>query len=155
MHNIGQLERFLGRLLGQLLKTGLPLIGNVLKPLVKSVLIQLGLTAAASAADAAVHKKIFGSSNTTLIVSNEEMNNIMKIIKSLEKSGLLIKGLSETIKKEAKEQKGGFLSMLLGTLGASLLGTLFTGKAKGVIATSQGREANMPGRGTSRAGQDF
>ena len=162
MHNIGQLERFLGRLLGQLLKTGLPLIGNVLKPLVKSVLIQLGLTAAASAADAAIHKKIFGSSNTTLIVSNEEMNNIMKIIKSLEKSGLLIKGLSETIKKEAKEQKGGFLSMLLGTLGASLLGTLFTGKAKGVIAMSQGREANMPGRGTSRAvedtiraGQDF
>ena len=154
MHNIGQLERFLGRLLEQLLKTGLPLIGNVLKPLVKSVLIQLGLTAAASAADAAIHKKIFGSSNTTLIVSNEEMNNIMKIIKSLEKSGLLIKGLSETIKKEAKEQKGGFLSMLLGTLGASLLGNLFTGKAKGVIATSQGREANMPGRGTSRAGED-
>ena len=154
MHNIGQLERFLGRLLEQLLKTGLPLIGNVLKPLVKSVLIQLGLTAAASAADAAIHKKIFGSSNTTLIVSNEEMNNIMKIIKSLEKSGLLIKGLSETIKKEAKEQKGGFLSMLLGTLGASLLGNLFTGKAKGVIATSQGREANMPRRGTSRAGED-
>ena len=154
MHNIGQLERFLGRLLEQLLKTGLPLIGNVLKPLVKSVLIQLGLTAAASAADAAIHKKIFGSSNTTLIVSNEEMNNIMKIIKSLGKSGLLIKGLSETIKKEAKEQKGGFLSMLLGTLGASLLGNLFTGKAKGVIATSQGREANMPGRGTSRAGED-
>ena len=154
MHNIGQLERFLGRLLEQLLKTGLPLIGNVLKPLVKSVLIQLGLTAAASAADAAIHKKIFGSSNTTLIVSNEEMNNIMKIIKSLEKSGLLIKGLSETIKKEAKEQKGGFLSMLLGTLGASLVGNLFTGKAKGVIATSQGREANMPGRGTSRAGED-
>ena len=154
MHNIGQLERFLGRLLEQLLKTGLPLIGNVLKPLVKSVLIQLGLTAAASAADAAIHKKIFGSSNTTLIVSNEEMNNIMKITKSLEKSGLLIKGLSETIKKEAKEQKGGFLSMLLGTLGASLLGNLFTGKAKGVIATSQGREANMPGRGTSRAGED-
>ena len=66
------------------------------------------------------------ANRTTLIISNEEMNDIMKIVKSLEESGLLIKGVSETIKNEAKEQKGGFVEMLLGTLGASLL----TGKAK-------------------------
>ena len=102
LHKIGQSGGFLGRLLGPLLKTGLPLIGNVLKPLAKSVLIPLGLTAAASATDAAIHKKMFGSGNTTLIISNEEMNDIMKIVKTLEEFGLLIKGVSETIKNEAK-----------------------------------------------------
>ena len=89
----------------------MPLIGNVLKPLAKSVLTPLGLTAAASATDAAIHKKMFGPGFTTLIISNEEMNDNMKIVKSLEESGLLIKGVSETIKNEAKEQKGGFLGM--------------------------------------------
>ena len=97
------------------------LIGNVLKPLVKRVLIPLRLTAAASATDAAIHKKMFRSVYTTLITSNEEMNDIIKIVKSLKDSGLLVKSVSETIKNEAKEQKGGFLRMLLGTLGASLL----------------------------------
>ena len=101
---------------------------NVLKPLVKCVLIPLGLTAAASASDAAIHKKVFGSDTTILIISNEEMNDIMKIIKTLEGSGLLIKDVKETIKNEAKGQKRGFLSMLLGTLDASLLGNLLTGK---------------------------
>ena len=75
---------FLGRLLGPLLKTGLPLITNVVKPLAKRVLIPLGLTAAASAADAGIHKKILGSGhNTTLIISNDEMNDIIRIVKSL------------------------------------------------------------------------
>ena len=129
----------------------MPLTGNVLKPLGKSVSIPLGLSAVASATDAAIHKKIFGSGNTTLIVSNEEMNNIMKILKSLEESGLLIKSVSETIKSEAKEQKGGFLGMLLGTLGASLLGNLITGK--GVVATGQGRGTIRAGEGTFRAGE--
>ena len=92
LHKIGQSGEFLGRLLGPLLKTALPLIGNVLKPLAKSVLIPLGLTAAASPTDAAIHKKIFGSSVTTLIISNEEMNEIMKVDKSFDKSDLLIKG---------------------------------------------------------------
>ena len=78
------------------------LIGNVLKPLAKNVLILLGLTAAASATDAAIHKKMFGSGNITIIISNEEMNDIMKIIKSLEESGLLVKDVSEKIKNEAK-----------------------------------------------------
>ena len=129
---------FLGRLLGPLLKTGLPLIKNVIKPLAKSVLIPLGLTAAASAADAGIHKKILGSGNTTLIISNNEIEDIIKIVKSLEDSGLLLKGVSETIQNEAKEQKGGFLSMLLGTLGASLLGNILAGKG-----INRGREEIM------------
>ena len=91
---------------------------NVLEPLAKSVLIPSGLTAAAaaSATDAAIQKKIFGS-ETILIIPNEETNDIMKIVKSLEEFRILIKGISETIKNEAKEQKRGFLAMLLGTLG--------------------------------------
>ena len=78
MHKIGQSGGFLGKLLGPSLKTGLPLIGNVLKPLAKSVSIPLGLTA--SATDAAILQKMFGSGNTTLIISNEEMSDIMKIV---------------------------------------------------------------------------
>ena len=72
---------FLGRLLGPLLKTGLPLIKNVIKLLAKSVLIPLGLAAAASAADAGIHEKIIGSGTTTLIISNDKMEYIMKIVK--------------------------------------------------------------------------
>ena len=107
MHKIGQSEGSLGTLLGSLLKTGLPLIENVLKPLAKSILIPLGLTAVASGTDAVIHKKMFGfgmrpSNTTTLIISNEEMNGIMKIVKSLEESGLLIKGVSKTINNKAK-----------------------------------------------------
>ena len=77
---------------------------------------------------------MFRSGFTTIVISNEEMNDIMKIVKSLEESGLLIKGVSEAIKNEAKEQKGRYIGMLLGTLGAILLGNLLTGK--GVVATS-------------------
>ena len=88
-------------MLGALLKTGLPLLGNV-----------SGLTAAASATNVAIHKKMFGSGVTILIISNEETNDIMKIVKSLEESGLLIKGVRETIWNEAKEQKVWFLWML-------------------------------------------
>ena len=112
---------FLGKLLGPLLKTGLPLIKNVITPLAKSALIPLGLTAAASAADAGIHKKILGSGNTTtLIISNKDTEDLIKIVKSLENSGLLLKGVTELVQNEVKEQKGGFLSMLLGTLDASL-----------------------------------
>ena len=70
---------------------------NVIKPLAKSVLIPLGLTATASAADAGIHKKILGSRTTTLTISNDEMEDIMKLVKSLKDSGLLLKGVSETI----------------------------------------------------------
>ena len=120
--------RFFGRLLGPLLKTELPLIITVIKPSVKSALISLGLTAAASAENAETHKKILGSKTTTLIISNDEMEDIMEIVRILEDSGLLIKGVSETIQNEAKEQTRRFLSMLLGTLGASLLGNMSAGK---------------------------
>ena len=141
---------FLGKLLGPLLKTGLPLIRNVIKPLAKSVLIPLGLTAAASAADAGILKKIIGSglpldlapphNNITLIISNDKMDDILKIVKSLENSGVLLKGVSETIQHEAKEHRGGFLSMLLGTLGASLLGDILSKalSGKGVIRAGEG-----------------
>ena len=101
---------FLGRLLGPLLKTGLPLIKNVIKPLAKSVLILLGLTAAASTADAGRYKKILGSGTTTLIISNDEMEGVMKIVKSLEDYCSLLKGVSETIQNEAKERKEDFLA---------------------------------------------
>ena len=80
LHKIGQSGGFLGRHLGSLRKTGLPLIKNVLKVLAESFLMQLGLRAAASARDAAIHKKNFGSGNTTLTISNKEINNNMKII---------------------------------------------------------------------------
>ena len=126
-----QSRGFLGRFLGPLLKTGLSLIKNVIKPLGKSVLIPLGLTAAASAADAGIQKKILGSrhnNTTTLITSNDEMEDIIKIVKSLEYSGLLLKRISETVQNEAKKQKGRFLSMLLGTLLVSLLGNILAGK---------------------------
>ena len=80
-----------------MLKTGLPLISNVIKPLAESILIPLGLTAAASAANAGIHKKILGSGNTTmLIISNDEINDIIKIVKSLEDSVLLLKGVTGT-----------------------------------------------------------
>ena len=92
---------FLGKHLGPLLRPGLPLMKSVIKPLAKSVLIPLGLTAAASATDARIHKKILGSgsddNNTILIISNDEMDDIIKIVKSLEDSGVLLKGVSETI----------------------------------------------------------
>ena len=137
LHKIRESGRLLGRLLGLLLKPGLPLMGNVIKSLAKNVLIPLGLTASASATDVAIHKKMFESGTTILVISNEEINDIMKIVKPLEESVFLIKGISKTINNEAKEQKGGFLSMLIGTLGASLLINLLADK------------------GTIRAGEDF
>ena len=118
-----------------MLKSGLPLLKSVVKPLG-----MLGLTAAASATDAAINKKILGSGNhTTLIISNNEMQDLLKIVKSLDNSGILLNGITEAVKNEFKEQKGGFLSLLLGTLGASLLGDLLT--------------KNLSGRGVIRAGE--
>ena len=113
---------FLGRPLGPLLIPGLSLIKNALKPLAKKVLIPLGLTSAVSAADVGIHKKILGSGHnntTTLIISNYKMEDIIKIFKSLEDSRLLLKGVSEIVQNEAREQKGGFHSMLISTLGTS------------------------------------
>ena len=116
---------FLGRLLGPLLKIGLPLIKNIIKSFTKNVLIRLVLNAAASAADTGIHKKILGSgrrhssssaphkrpldlalsNNTTLMISNDEMKDIVEIVKSLEDSDLLLIAVSEIIQNESKEQK--------------------------------------------------
>ena len=85
---------FLGKLLGPLIKTGIPLTKNVIIPLTKSVLTPLGLTAAASAADAGIHKKILGSGNTTLIILNKDIEDLIKIVKFLEDSRLLLKGVT-------------------------------------------------------------
>ena len=100
LHKIGKSGGFLGRHSGPLPKTGLLLTGNVTEPLAKSVLILLQLTAAAT--DSAIHKKMFASGNTTLTILNEEISDIMKIVKFLEEPSLLIKGFNETTKNEAK-----------------------------------------------------
>ena len=88
------------------------------------------------------NKKKLGSGTTTLVISNEEMNDIMEIVQALEDSNILLKGVTETIKSGTKEQKGGFLSILLGTLGASLLENLLSGK-----------ETVVAGEGIVRAGE--
>ena len=156
----------LRRLLGPLLTIGLLLIRNVMKPLAKTVLIPLGLTTAVSAADEGIYEKISGwrhKNTRTLIISNDEMEDNIKIVKYLD-SSLLLKGVSETVQNEAKEQKEGFLSMLLGTLGASLLGNIWTGR--GVIAKSRGKGAMAKSvseetkskrevRGINRPGEGF
>ena len=115
---------------------------KVALPLAKNVLAPLGLTAAMSRIDGSIQKKIHDSAPTKgarvkLIIEQEDMNDIMKIIKALENSGILLKGVSKAIKNETKEQKGGFLSMLLGTLGASLFGNLLTG-GKGIVRAGDG-----------------
>ena len=126
------------------------LIKNVITPLAKSVLIPLGLTAAALAADAGIRKKILGSGNSaTLIISNKDVEVLIKIVKSLADSGLLLKEVTELVQNEVKEQKGVFLSMLLGTLDASLLGNLLTGK--GVNKKVKG--IHRAGEGVVRAGE--
>ena len=112
----GFLGSLLNKLAGPLMKVAVPLAKNILAP--------LGITAAASAIDAGIQKKIHGSGTTTLIISNEEINDIMKIVQALVDSYILLKEVTKIIKNEAKEQKGGFLNMLLGILGASLLGNL-------------------------------
>ena len=147
MSKIIQFGEFLGILLsklaGPLMKAAIPLARNVLA--------LLGIIAAASAIDARItkkkKKKIHGSGTTTFIIWNEEMNDIMKTVQALEDSSILLNVVSKTIKNETKEQKGGFLSMLLGTLWASLLGNLLAGK--GILRTGSG---NRKGKGIARAG---
>ena len=147
----------LGKLLGPLLKTGLPLMKSVIIPLAKSVLTPLGLTEAASAADAGIHKKILGSGNKTkLIMSNKDMDDLIKIVKSLGDSGLLLKGITESVQNEIKEQKGGFVSILLVTLGASLSGNLLIGKGAFHArkrVNKKGKEIHRAGEGIVRAGE--
>ena len=130
----GFLGKLLSKLAGPLMKVALPLAKNVLAP--------LGLTAAMPAIDGSIQKKMHGS-GVKLIIEQEDMKDIMKIIGALENSGILLKGLSKTIENKTKEQRGGFLSMLLGTLEASLLGNLLTGKVimragDGIVGAGEG-----------------
>ena len=143
IQSVGFLGSLLSKLAGPLMKVSIPLAKNVLAP--------LGITAAASAIDAGIQKKIHGSGTTTLIISNEEMNDIMTIVQALEYSNILLIGVTKTIKNETKEQKEGFLSNLLGILRASLLGNMLAGKEivragsgnkkrKGIVRAGYGKE---------------
>ena len=134
----GFLGSLLSKLVGPLMKVAVPLAKNVLAP--------LGITAAASALDAGIQKKIHGSGTTTLINSDEEMNDIIETVQALEDSNILLKGVIKTIKNETKEQKGGFLRMLLGTLSAILLRNLLSGKR--IKADSEDKK----GKGIARVG---
>ena len=116
-------------------------------PLAKNVLAPLGIRTAASVIDVRIQKKIHGSETTTLIISNKEINDIMKIVQTLEDSNILLKGVTNTIKSETKERKAGLLSMFLGTLGTSLLGNLISGKR--IVRAGSG---NKKGKGIVRAG---
>ena len=131
------------KFLATLLKSGLPLLKSVIKPLG-----MLGLAAAASTTDAAIHKKVLGSGNhTRLIISNDDMQDLLKIIKSLENSGVLLDGITETVKNEVEEQRGGFLSTLLNVLGSSILDNILSGK--GIIRA--GEETIRAGYGSKRS----
>ena len=136
----GFLGKLLSKLAGPLMKVTLPLAKNALAP--------LGLTDAMSAIDGSIQKKIHGS-GVKLIIEQEDMNDVMKVIKTLENSGILLKGVSKTIENETKEQRGGFLSMLLGTLGASLLGNLSTGE-KGMMRAGDGIVRAGEGSGSKK-----
>ena len=121
---------------------------KVAMPLAKNALAPLGLTAAMSAIDGSIQKKIHGS-GIKLIIEEEDMQDTIKIIKELENSDILLKGVSKTIENEIKEQRGGFLSMLVGTLGASLLGNLLTGKGiiradDGIVRAGEGSKKKNP-----------
>ena len=140
----GFLGKLLSKIAGPLMKVAMPSAKNVLAP--------LGITAAMSAIDGSIQKKIRGS-GVKLIIEQEDMNDIIKIIKALENSGILLKGVSKTIENETKEQRRGFLSMLLGTLGASLLGNLLTGE-KGIVRAGEGSiESRAKGEGIVTAGE--
>ena len=110
-------------------------------PFAKNILRPLGITAATSAIDAGIQKKIHGSGTMPLIISNKEMNDIRKIIQALEDSNIFLKGVTKTNKIERKEQKGGLLSMLLHTLGGSLLGNILAGK--GIVRAGSGRRIGI------------
>ena len=135
---------FLGKLLSKLAG---PLM-NAAMPLTKNVLAPLGSTAAMSAIDGSIQKKIHGS-GVKLIIEQEDMNDIMKIIEALENSDILLKGVTKTIENETKEQRGGFLGMLLETLGASLLGNLLTG-GKGIMRAGDGIVRAGAGKGSEK-----
>ena len=134
---------FLGSLLGKLAGPFM----KVAVPLAESILVPLGITAAAPAIDAGIQKKIHASGTTTLIISKKKMNGIMKIVQALENSNILLKKATETIKNEKKRTKGGCLGMLLGTLASTLLGNMLAGKV--IVRAGSG---NKKGKWIMRAG---
>ena len=141
MQSGGFLDKLLSKLAGPLMKVAMPLPKNVLPP--------LGLTAAMSAIDGGIQKQIHGS-GVKLIIEQENMNDVIKIIEALENSGILLKGVTKAIENETKEQRGGLLGMLLGTLGTSLLGNLLTG-GKGIVRAGDGIVRAGEGSVVSRA----
>ena len=141
-----------GGSLVSLIRIDLPLLKNAYTRMAKIVLSPLWVAEAASAPDTAIQEKIYGLGMTTMIISNEQMKDILKEVTYLEESGLLVKGTSKTIANEAQEQKGGFFPLLLGTLGASLLGNVLAGKR--VIQAGEREPAPSQEQGTIRAGQD-
>ena len=116
---------------------------KVAVPLAKDILAPLGITAAASPIDAGIQKKMHGSGTTTLIISNEEMNDI-RFVQALEDSNILFKGVIKQSKTK-QNNKAGFLSMLLGSLGVILLGNLLVGK--GILRTGSGKVIERAGDG--------
>ena len=139
----GFLGSLLSKLTGPLTKVAITLAKHGLAP--------LGITAPASTIDAGIQKKLHGSGTTTFIISNKEMNDIMRIVQFFQDSNILLKGVTKTIKSKIKEQKGGFLSTLLGILGTSLLGNILAGKGiaragsgnkkrKGIVKASYEKE---------------
>ena len=149
----GLLGSLSSKLAGPLMKVAVPLAKNILTP--------LGITAVASAIDAGIQKKIHGSGcplssasrAATLIISSKEMNAIMKIVQALQDSNILLKVVTKTINNETKEQKGRFLSVLPGTLGASLLGNILA--EKGIARVGSGHpslNSDKKGKGIVRAG---
>ena len=117
MHTIAQSGGFIGRRLRSLLESGFLLMKNALKRLAKIVFNTVKIKAAARGE--AIHMKTFESGMIPLITSNEERNDMIKIVQLLEESDLFKKAVKKTIKNETKEQKGSFLSILLETLGSS------------------------------------
>ena len=121
---------------------------KVVMPLAKNVLVPLGLTAAMSAINGSIQKKIYGS-GIKLTIEEDHLKDIMKIIEAQENSGILLKRVSKTTENETKEQRGGFLSMLLVTLGAGLLGNLLTG-GKGIMRVGDGIVRAGAGKGSKK-----
>ena len=141
----GFLGKLLSKLAGPLMKVAMPLAKNVLAP--------LGLTAALTAIDGSIQKKIHGS-GVKLIIEQGDRNDIMKITEALENSGILLKEVSKTVENETKEQRGWFLSMLLDTLGASSLGNLLTG-GKGIMRAGDGIVLAGEGSGSKKKKTKF
>ena len=137
----GFLGSLLSKLTGPLTKVAITLAKHGLAP--------LGITAPASTIDAGIQKKLHGSGTTTFIISNKEMNDIMRIVQFFQDSNILLKGVTKTIKSKIKEQKGGFLSTLLGILGTSLLGNILAGK--GIARAGSG---NKKRKGIVKAGYE-